>query len=149
MAFWDRFNRLLAVDADRPDPQERIRHAAAVLLVEIARADYQDDPAEAAAVERALASHFGLSVTDAAELSAVARQERETAASFDEHLRTINAELGRTEKRSLLEFLWRVAYADGELHRYEEHLLRRICELLNLSHADFIQTKLAVHSSSV
>lgn len=41
-----------------------------------------------------------------------------------------------------MELLWRVAFADGRLDRYEEHLIRRIADLLHLPHRDFIRAKL-------
>jgi len=37
--------------------------------------------------------------------------------------------------------MWEVAYADGRIDRYEEHLIRKISELLHLSHKDFITGK--------
>jgi uncharacterized tellurite resistance protein B-like protein len=41
-----------------------------------------------------------------------------------------------------MEELWRAAYSDGALHEYEEHLIRRIADLLHLSHSQFIGAKL-------
>ena len=52
------------------------------------------------------------------------------------------------EKVTLIENLWRVAYADGELHHYEEHLVRRIADLIHVSHRDFITAKLRVTDAS-
>ncbi|PWW36918.1 putative tellurite resistance protein B-like protein [Idiomarina loihiensis] len=52
------------------------------------------------------------------------------------------------EKRvELLESLWVVAYADGELDPYEESMLRKLADLLYISHADYIKTKLKVMDS--
>jgi len=52
------------------------------------------------------------------------------------------------EKRvELLESLWVVAYADGELDPYEESMLRKLADLLYISHADYIRTKLKVMDS--
>ena len=50
------------------------------------------------------------------------------------------------EKVKLIECLWRVAFADGNVDKYEEHMLRRIAELLHISHRDFIRTKLEVQA---
>jgi len=38
--------------------------------------------------------------------------------------------------------MWRVAWADGEIHHYEEHLIRRVADLLHLHHSHFIRAKL-------
>ena len=43
----------------------------------------------------------------------------------------------------MLTAMWRVAFADGDLDKYEEHLIRRTTELLRLDHSDFIRAKQA------
>ena len=43
-----------------------------------------------------------------------------------------------------MESLWRVAYADGDLDKYEERLIRQVADLTHVSHKDFIRLKLAV-----
>ena len=48
------------------------------------------------------------------------------------------------EKFVLIKTLWRVAAADGDIHRYEDHLIRRIADLLYVPHSDFIRAKLEV-----
>ena len=40
-----------------------------------------------------------------------------------------------------MELLWDVAYADGRLHKYEEHLVRRIADLIHVPHRTFIRAK--------
>jgi uncharacterized tellurite resistance protein B-like protein len=37
-----------------------------------------------------------------------------------------------------------VAYADGDLDKYEEHLIRRVAELIYVPHEEYIRAKLAV-----
>ncbi len=39
--------------------------------------------------------------------------------------------------------MWRVAYADGHLDKYEEHLIRQVAELTYVPHQDYIRAKLA------
>ena len=56
----------------------------------------------------------------------------------------MNEHFSAPEKVDLFSCLWQVAYADGRIDKYEEHLLRRIADLLHISHRDFIRTKLAV-----
>ena len=53
----------------------------------------------------------------------------------------INAQYSYEEKVSLIESLWKVAYSDQQLDKYEEHMVRRIADLLYVSHSDFIQTR--------
>jgi len=44
----------------------------------------------------------------------------------------------------LLENLWRVAFADNEVDRYEEHMIRKVADLIYVNHSDFIRSKLKV-----
>jgi uncharacterized tellurite resistance protein B-like protein len=59
-------------------------------------------------------------------------------------LKTLNDGLTESEKRQVMEMLWRVAYADHHIDAHEEHLLRELSELLYLPHEQFIRAKLAV-----
>ena len=43
--------------------------------------------------------------------------------------------------------MWRVAFADGNIDKYEELLIRRAYDLLRLDHADFIAAKQAARPS--
>ena len=43
--------------------------------------------------------------------------------------------------------MWRVAFADGNVDKYEEHLIRRVHELLHLDHSDFIAAKQAARAT--
>ena len=55
--------------------------------------------------------------------------------------RTLNALASAEQKRALLGMMWRVAMADNELSRYEEHLIRKVADLLYVPHSDFIAAK--------
>ena len=51
-------------------------------------------------------------------------------------------EFNYEDKLDLIRNLWKVAYADGNLDKYEEHLLRKISDLIHVSHSDYINIKL-------
>ena len=42
----------------------------------------------------------------------------------------------------LMEAMWRVAYADAELSSYEQHIMRRIADLLHIPHATYVNAKM-------
>ena len=65
----------------------------------------------------------------------------EEAVSLYDFTSVINEHLNREKKYELLLLLWRIAYADGRLDRYEEYYIRKIADLLHLSLADFIRAK--------
>ncbi len=117
--------------------------ATAVLLLEVARADYQDQPGELDAVRAALATEFGLDAVALNELLAGAQRESHAAVSLHDYVETLNRTLSVGEKVQLLKRLWDVAYADGKIEALEEHTLRKLAELLYVPQADFIRGKLA------
>lgn len=138
--------RLLKKLKDEPrrtDPQAAARLAAAVLLLEVARADYDQQPAERAALRAGLIRDFGVAEATVDALLAQAEQRAKDSVSLFEFVQTLNATMDIERKRELLQLLWKVAYADGRIDAQEEHLLRRLADLLHLSHADFIRGKLA------
>jgi uncharacterized tellurite resistance protein B-like protein len=123
------------------DSDHILRLAVAALLLEVAESDYQDHPAERAAVIEAVRNHFGLDRQEADGLIALAESERSGATDYFQFTSLINSKYSLEQKRGVIEILWRVAFADRELHKYEEHLVRRLAELLHVPHRDFIRAK--------
>lgn len=143
--FWHHLGSLLSKPEESGESRdEAIRLAAAVLLVEMARADAEHGEPERAALRRELEQHFGLQEEEAQELVSTAEQSADQAVCMHGYIDDINSGLSHREKQSVLKMLWQVAYADGRLHHHEEHLMRRFADLLHLSHEDFIRTKLQV-----
>ncbi len=122
---------------------EQLHMACAALLLEVAEADYVDDPAEKEAILRALESELNLKYSEVNALLEQAKLETEGATDLFPSPRLINQRCTREQKCAMLAAMWRVAFADGNIDRYEEHLIRRTTDLLNLEHADFIAAKQA------
>lgn len=116
--------------------------ATIALLLEIARADHELADSEQRSVLAAAARVFGLDDTAAAALLTQAGQRVDASISLDEFTNVINQECSLADKRACLLAMWQVAVADGRVDRFEEFYLRKICDLLHLSHQDFIQAKL-------
>ena len=127
-----------AVDVD-PVPL-----AVAALLLESARADETVGDAERRAVTDAIARLCALDADELDTLVATAGEAVDTAVSFYDFTNVLNERLARPQKLELLEMLWRVAQADGRVDHYEEYYIRRLADLLHLSHGEFIRAKLAV-----
>ena len=123
-------------------PQDEQRLAAAVLLLEVARADYANAPAERKALRAGLARDFGVPEAALDALLGEAELRAKQSVSLFDFVQTLNRSMDAEGKRGLLRLLWDVAHADGRVDPHEEHLLRRIADLLHLSHADFIRGKL-------
>ena len=118
--------------------------AVAALLLEVARADHTVDAAERRAVVAAIARLCKFEDEDLDSLVATAVAAVDEAVSLYDFTATINERLSRLQKLALLEMLWRVAQADGRVDHYEEYYIRKLADLLHLSHADFIRAKLRV-----
>ena len=128
-------------------PQADPQLAAAVLLLEVARADFGNHPLELDAVRKALAEEFSLTPDALDLLMAGAQKESQAAVSLHDYVQTLNSTKSADEKRALIRRLWQVAYADGKIEALEEHTLRRLADLLYVPHADFIRGKLAATDS--
>ena len=126
------------------DPVPARRLAVATLLVEIARADFEVDASERTAIRRMLAGAYGLDPDAAGDLLTRAERAVEDAVSLYEFTRRLNEELSPAEKVEIVEMLWRVAFADGRLDKYEEHLVRKAADLLYVPHRRFIRAKLKI-----
>ncbi len=121
-----------------------IRLAAAVLLVEMARADAEHSGPEREALRQEMEQRFGLNEQEAQALLETAERSADQTVSLHSYIDDINSGFDYPQKQSVLKMLWQVAYADGRLHHHEEHLMRRFADLLHLSHDDFIRLKLQV-----
>lgn len=118
-----------------------LKLATAVLLVEVARADFSEDEIEIDAVAGLLESHLGTSRDEAKRLIDEARSRADHAASLQSFTRQLHEEIGNEEKLRIVEMLWRVALADSTLDKHEDHLIRKVAGLLYVSHGDLIRVR--------
>ncbi len=121
--------------------------AAAALLIEVGRADYESEAEEQKAIIEAIRQGSGLDDTELDSLVATAQDSAERSTSLYEFTSLINERYSMEDRVVLIEALWRVAAADGDIHKYEDHLIRRIAELLYVPHSEFIRAKLKVLGS--
>ncbi len=121
--------------------------ACAALLVEVMNSDHQLDEREADEFIKVLKQNLDISEEDLDELVALAEQEAHAATSLYEFTRLINDDYDYDKKVNLIENMWRIAFSDEQLDKYEEHLIRKISELIYVSHSDFIRTKLKVRNN--
>ena len=125
-------------------PEVEVELAAAVLLMEMSLSDHSIDETERAAAIKSLARVFPDFEGDLDNLIAQAEVAADEGVSFHPHVEALNESLPYAKKVQVLESLWRVAFADGRVDKYEEHYLRRVCDLLHLPHKAFIMAKQAV-----
>ena len=139
----DQIKQFFSARIDEPhgEPVHQRQLAAAALMVEIMVIDRTLDEQEQEIIRQLLENQFSLSHEEIETLVRLAHSEVNDATSLFQFTRLINDHFAMHEKRELVENLWRVAFADNQLDKHEEALIRRISELLYVSHTDFIQAK--------
>jgi uncharacterized tellurite resistance protein B-like protein len=122
--------------ADTPAvPAHERRHlqvAVAILLHEARRSDYTEGDAESDIAILALAEIFGVEPEVCTALLEEGRAKGEQLTSFYAPLTVIKREFSMEERILLIEHLWRVTFADGQLNLYEDHYVRKIAHLLHV-----------------
>ena len=122
-------------------------NACAALLVEIAFADKDFDETEKTSLKQTLIETYAIDESDIEEIIKDAEETVSESTSLYGYTRVVNDEFEYEDKLSLLKNLWKVAYADGNLDKYEEHLIRKISDLIHISHTDYINIKLEIRDS--
>ena len=135
-------------DASQETTEQRaywLERLSALLLVEIARSDTHIDEQEMVAIKQALEqSANSLSASEIDDIILTATQDANSSISLHEQYQQINDSFSREQKLTLVEQMWRVALADGDLDKYEEYTIRELCERLHIDHKYFIQAKLKI-----
>lgn len=115
---------------------DKLHLAAAALLVEAARLDGRFDEDERRTIGSLLELHFSLSAEDARTLIEAGEERVSDSTQLYGFTRVIKDKLSPAERLLIVEMLWEVAYADGELHDYEAGLVRRVAGLLFVEDRD-------------
>lgn len=122
--------------ADGHHTADALQIAAAVLLVSAARMDDSVDTAELERIERLLVDRFALTPTEAESLAALAEREAHGASDYWRYARLVKDGFSPDERVEMIEMLWEVAYADGEVHHQEANLVRRVAGLIYVPDRD-------------
>ena len=148
--FEDRVAPALARTA--PAERERgLRLAAAALLFEVVRADGVVKDDERTVMRAAVQSTFALSEEEGEAGEALVRLAEDASrhsASIYEFTHIVDRELALEDKKRLVELLWLVAFADARKDAAEEHMVRKIADLLHVPHPDFIDAKIRAREES-
>jgi uncharacterized tellurite resistance protein B-like protein len=134
------FSRLTEVE--QPTTKIDFKTALAALLVEVMRADGEIKSAEINKIHTILSAKSDLSSDDTNSLIELAQGLVEQAIDLYSFVSVINEQTSDIERIDIIELLWHVALADGEIDSYEDHIIRKISSLMYVSHVDFIQAKI-------
>ena len=126
------------------DPGARdaaIRMATAVLMVDVARADDVFEQSEFERVLQLVQAHFSLRPEEAAELVNLANDKVEQLTSAYEFTSILHQHLDAEEEARIVGMLWQIAYADGQLDKFEDSLVLKISDLLYVSRGRVMRLK--------
>jgi len=115
--------------------------ATAALMIEMMRMDDHIHDDEEAALLVLIKDKFELSDEETNELVNLAKSELKDSTDYYQFTSLINKQFSYAEKIHVIELLWQLAYADNVLDQDEEYLVRKISELIYVSHVDFITAK--------
>ena len=121
--------------------EHQLQLACAALMIEVLYADYSVDEKELNTLRKTLQDNFDLNKEEAENLIQLAQQEATQATDYYQFTSLINEFYTQQQKRELVTRLWQMAYADHTVHMLEEHLVRRLADLLHVPHSAFIQSK--------
>ena len=123
------------------DDVNAVEMAAAVLLIEMARADFEQEDIENKMIIELLKEYFLLNGEDAYDLFLEAEKIADNSVSLHEFTRTLHETLNEKAKNEIIEMLWRLALVDDSLDRYEDYLVRKIADLLYVSNSNVLRIK--------
>ena len=131
------------------DLDHQLKMATAALLIEMMQQDNQVHLEEIEAAKMALKEKFELSDEESHALFKLAEAEAAEAVDYHQFTRLIAKEFTQAQKIKVIELLWSVAYADSHLDQYEEHMVRKIADLIYVSHKDFMKAKHKIQDALV
>ena len=139
----DQLKKLFAApESENQEPDNhQLAVAATALMVQLSRADHNEDERELQTIVDCAVKAHQVTRDEAEAILQDALDHADDATSMYEFTGQINEHLDQNAKQSLLESIWRVAFADGRIDKYEEHLIRRMADLLHLNHREYMQAR--------
>ena len=129
---------VLEAEAEITSPDQL---ATAALLIEVMVIDGDLDDQEMQAIAGTLSNMLHLSKEQIDQLVELSKEEVAEATSLYQFTKEINEHFDIEKKLSLMTAMWRVAFADGHLDKYEENIIRRVADLLHIRHSEYIRCK--------
>lgn len=127
--------------ASAPLSHSQKQLAVAALLIEVAMADHIFDEREMQSLKFHLQQKFSIAEAQLSELIDLAREESHEATSLHQFTTLVHQHCSPQEKFELLISMWELAFVDKDLSKYEEYVIRKVADLIYVSHSDFIRAK--------
>ncbi|MCP3404219.1 TerB family tellurite resistance protein [Bradyrhizobium sp. CCGB01] len=142
--------RQFIADIVAPQAQDRAfgdsdyRLAATALLVHVVSLDGQPTATEQRKLHSLIESHFGLDHGTADRLIADATEVEGEAVDLYHFTSVIMRSLDEEGRKRIVQMMWELVYADGQVTEFEDNVVWRASDLLGISQRDRIELKHAV-----
>ena len=142
---FDRLLKLIRSDVAE-DAEIDVAVAAAALMFEVVWADHDIGQDEMETMSALLQRLFSLTPERVIEIVEKTKVDHDSSVGVFPFTRALNEQLSQEEKFLVLRAMWSIALADEQIDSFEEHTIRRIADLLYVSHHKFIEAKLAARA---
>ena len=119
-----------------------LNEAIATLLIEAARVDDNTTEADIAEAKKSLKLLANIDSEQADVLIGKVSLPKNRPTSYLPLTRTINQNLDYDQKCILIGAMWTIAHSDSHIDPHEDHIIRKISDLIYVSHRDFIDQKI-------
>lgn len=140
----DQIKKFFAAQEEAAPSESRVLDknlAAATLMVHVIAADGSIKPEEEARLLAILEEHYAVSGEDAAKLATDAKERQAEAIDLYGFTSLLKRDMTDSERLALVEDLWEMVYADGEVHEFEDNVVWRTAELLGILARDRMTLK--------
>ena len=128
-------------EAQEQNTDHQLQLATTALFIEMMLQDGKEHSEEQEAIKKSINSCFNISTDEMNELFLLAKEELKHSTDYYQFTQLINQNFTQAQKVQIIENLWTIAYADSHLDDLEEHMVRKIAELIHVPHLQFIKTK--------
>ena len=135
------FNKQEVIEEKEVD---KVVSACISLMIEVSLADQSIDESEIESLKKTLSNKFNIEEAQISSLISAGKESQEESTSLYEFTRVINDDFSFEEKYDLIKSMWEIALADGNVDKYEEYVIRKVSDLIYISHEEFIKAKMEV-----
>ena len=116
--------------------------ASTCLLLSIANADDNIDDTEVAIIDEIIQDFFDLDKNQTQEVINEARKSLKESTDYFSYGKKLNENFSLSDKIDFISCIFEVAYSDGEYHYLEEHMIKKIANMLHIENKDLMNVKM-------
>ena len=133
------FKKKSSLSKNEEKPSFEIELTASILAYEIARSDGDVTSDELDVLMQEIEKISIKVGKEKEKIFQLVEKYSKDSISFHDFIEDINQNFSKDQKLSLIEFLWKTAYADGKLDVDEERLVKRVADLIRIKHLEVLK----------